>query len=125
MEILTGKKPTILGGFKIQKLDTTAVSKELLAIIDNTVKGPIKPVEVAVMAGSLPNNNWFNPNDNQADILEPSHAFAVIGYDPVKKEVQLQNPWNLPPGLSKYGGIFTLSLGEFCNKFGTLIIQKT
>ncbi|MFN3202722.1 MAG: C2 family cysteine protease [Bradymonadia bacterium] len=61
-----------------------------------------------VVTASISKSNKYN--------LPDGHAYTVMGYDPVKKTVQLRNPWGHGEGSTgdgKNDGVFTLTLEEY------------
>jgi virginiamycin B lyase len=103
-------------------LDPKTVEQKLINATDGNAKTDFKPPKTIITAGTLPNKDWADP-EKQPDTVPPIHAFAIIGYDPVKKIVKIQNPWNNNFFYPKYGGVFELSLADFCKLFCNLTIE--
>lgn len=80
---------------------------------------------------------WSAENPNQPS---PSHAFAVIGYDPnlnaaAGGTLTIRNPWgqdnvpfpnvqNNPIQQNNLRGTFTMTLAQFTATFGTISIER-
>jgi hypothetical protein len=124
--LLTGKDagrqvvqfPTLLENGKLNEKEIGEQLEKVMGNVDP--KSSFRPIKVIVIAGSKKINGVWDGDFNKS--LPPGHAFAVVGYNPEKQEVMLQNPYNRKG--TRFGSTFTLKVKDFVSDFAFLSSEK-
>ena len=124
IRLLTGKDterqvhyPTVLQAGKLNEEDVRGLLEKAMGAVNPN--NPFRPIKVIMIAGSKPIDDVWSGDLNT---LPPGHAFAVVGYDPEKKEVLLHNPQNIKG--TQFGSTFKMPLDQFVEKFAGLTSEK-
>jgi hypothetical protein len=101
----------VLMGKQTRHFQSKSEQQEVIAAVSRAASQPVVATTGGAIDESIPRGR-LTPEDQKWYVT--THAFTVLGYDPIRQLVTLRNPWASSPDPD---GIFTIPLTKFLAAF--------